>query len=99
MIVGDALTALPISANDIELTYYAKVPALTSIANTNWLLTKHPAIYLRAALFVAAEWAKDQTEMLKQGSFLAGLVNAFNAQNDLAKFGNAGIVNTDAVIW
>ncbi len=99
MIVGDDLTALPLSSNDIELTYYKQVPALTVSATTNWLLTKHPGIYLRAALFMGAEWAKDQTEMLKQGAFLAGLVNAFNAQDNLAKFGNAGIVNTDAVIW
>lgn len=98
MLVGSSLTALPLSSNDIELTYYARVPALTASATTNWLLTKHPGIYLRASLFMAAEFIKDTEEMLKQGSMLAGLVRAFNAFDQSAKFGNAGITLT-GVIW
>lgn len=99
MIIASTLTALPLSSNNIELTYYARVPALTASATTNWLLTKHPGIYLRAAMFMAAEWDKDDKEMLKQGSMLAGLVNGFNSADNLAKFGNAGIVNTEVVAW
>lgn len=99
IILGSTLTALPLSSNNIELTYYAKVPALTSLAATNWLLTKHPNIYLRAALFMAAEWDKDNTEMIKQGSMLAGLVNGFNSFDNLAKFANAGVTNTDVPVW
>jgi hypothetical protein len=98
-IVGNSLTALPLSSNDIELTYYAKVPALTASATTNWLLTKHPGIYLRASLFMAADWIKDTTEMVSQGSMLAGLINAFNAADNRAKFGYAGMTNTDVPVW
>jgi len=98
MIIASTLTALPLSSNNIELTYYARVPALTASATTNWLLTKHPGIYLRASLFMAAEYIKDTEEMLKQGSMLAGLVKGFNNADNMAKFGNAGITLT-GIVW
>src|SRR5690606_11870740 len=50
MIIGDELTALPLSANDIELTYYQQLPALTESNTTNWLLTKFPKLYLHTCL-------------------------------------------------
>jgi hypothetical protein len=35
------------------LTYYADIPALTSDDDTNWLLDKHPGIYLFGCLLMA----------------------------------------------
>lgn len=98
MIIGDELTALPLSSNDIEVTYYAAVPALTASAPTNWLLTKHPGIYLRATLFQAADWLKDGSdEVTKQASMLAALVKAFNGTDNRAKFANSGTYNREPV--
>lgn len=43
------LSPTPDTAYTINIKYYAKVPALAT-ASTNWLLTKHPNIYLYGSL-------------------------------------------------
>lgn len=50
------------SANSMSkatIAYYARVPALSATANTNWLLTHFPSIYLYSALAGLYKWAKD----------------------------------------
>lgn len=50
------------SAGDQTLTleYYARIPTLTtSMATTNWLLDKYPAVYLYAVAFEAAKYLRD----------------------------------------
>lgn len=60
-IVGNAvhLHSAPAEAVTIALTYYARVPALTEAAPTNWLLTAFPDVYLYAALVEFAIWSQD----------------------------------------
>lgn len=43
----------PDAAYTYTLRYYQRVPALSSEAGTNWLLTKHPDVYLFGALVQA----------------------------------------------
>jgi hypothetical protein len=43
-IVGREIRAR--TASTLTILYYAKIPPLTSVENTNWLLTKAPDIYL-----------------------------------------------------
>jgi hypothetical protein len=97
IIVGSSLTALPLSANDIELTYYQAVPTLTSLATTNWLMTALPNIPLRASLFMAAEWIKDTEETLKQAAMLSALISSKNKADNRAKMRNAAVVLTGAM--
>lgn len=42
------------SGTSVIVTFYKRVPALTGSANTNWMLTNHPDLYLYGSL-VAAE--------------------------------------------
>lgn len=44
----------------MELSYYAKIPALSSSNTTNWLLTKEPELYLFTALHKALGYVVDQ---------------------------------------
>lgn len=51
-----------VTKNDETLTleYYAKVPTITdSLTDTNWLLQKHPGLYLYAVGAEAAKYLKD----------------------------------------
>lgn len=59
-IIGDRLYLgpVPVDAFGISFTYYARFAALSS-AGTNWLLTKHPSIYLSAAMSEAALFTFD----------------------------------------
>jgi hypothetical protein len=89
IIIGDSLTALPLSSNDIELTYYQKVPGLTEAAPTNWLLTRFPNIYLSGCLFHAADFVKDQAEMAKHGGLFAKYTDMLNGYDARAKLSGA----------
>ena len=60
-IIDGAFELIPTPSNSVELTitYYAKVPALSSTQATNWLLTKAPDLYLYATLANAAPYLQN----------------------------------------
>lgn len=61
-IVGNQIEMLPIPAApgyQGEMTYYAKIPALSDSNPTNWLLTKNPDVYLYGTLVQTAPYLKD----------------------------------------
>lgn len=44
----------------LNVDYYAKIPTITdSLTDTNWLLQKHPGLYLYAVGAEAAKWLRD----------------------------------------
>jgi len=64
----------PTDAVTVELIYYAKVPALTDSATTNWLMTNHPDVYLWGALMEATVFLEDDEQTQKYAAlFAAGL--------------------------
>src|ERR1051325_1967659 len=78
-ILGSQLMAFPLSTNDIELTYYQKVPGLTSTNTTNWLLTEHPNFYLHACLLYVGEYIGDATRVSNESQFLQSYIDLMNA--------------------
>ena len=90
-IIGASLFTFPRAAHQVELTYYADVPALTALAPTNWLMTRNPGIYLRAALMQAAEYIKNDGEFQKQALLLRSLISGMNRADNLASQAKAGI--------
>lgn len=98
MIIGNELTALPLSANDIELTYYQKIPALSDANTTNWLLTRLPNLYLHGCLFHAAELTRNTEKMALEGALVEKYIASLTALDNRAKFGNAG-VTLGGVVW
>jgi hypothetical protein len=94
MVVGSSLTALPISANDIELTYYQKIPALSNSTTTNWLLTKMPNIYLHACLMYAAEFLKEDDQIAKEAEFVGRFQDQLAALDMRSRQSSAGMYLT-----
>jgi len=90
-IVGSNLYTYPKVTADVELTYYAKIPALTASNTTNWLLTKNPSVYLRAALMQAAEFIKDDVEAQKQTLICRSLMNGLQNSDFMANYARAGV--------
>ncbi len=43
----------------IRMVYRRTIPALTSVATTNWLLTRAPDVYFNGAMFEEAIWERD----------------------------------------
>lgn len=59
-IVGDQIEVLPGpgGSQSLELTYFARIPAL--VGGANWLMTSHPDVYLYGSLIHAAVHMQDQ---------------------------------------
>lgn len=59
-IVGNQVEFIPAaSGQTFDYVYYAKIPALSDMATTNWLLDLHYDLYLYGALVQAALYLKD----------------------------------------
>jgi hypothetical protein len=63
-IEGETIIIRPTSTTDIELSYFQKIPALSDVATTNWLLTAHPDAYLFGSLCEAQGLNVDFDKML-----------------------------------
>ena len=74
-IIGTKIHLYPVSTTEIELTYYAKVPALSDSNTSNWLLTAYPNIYLDGSLYHASRWLRnnDADMAMFLTSFVAGM--------------------------
>lgn len=59
-VVGRNVLVAPIPASGtLQVTAYKKIPALTAVAPTNWLLQEAPHMYLYASLMHASPFLKD----------------------------------------
>lgn len=85
-IIGSSLYTFPLTSSDVELTYYAKVPALSDAAPTNWLLTARPELYLRASLMHAAEFIKDDEEAAKQKALADMVIEQMHRLDERANY-------------
>lgn len=93
-IIGDSLYTYPLSTNDVELSYYRTIPALTDSNTTNWLMTKAPGVYLRTCLMFAADFMKGpgaDTEVTKQAQMAKALIGGLNRSNMMANYARAGL--------
>lgn len=93
-IIGNELRLAPAPSGSLnaELAYYAKVPPLSDAAPSNWLLAVAPNIYLYAALFEAATYVGDDSQLPKWFAQFAAAMVAFQSQDRRARHGAAPLV-------
>lgn len=89
VIQGSTLTAYPLSASDIVLDYYAKIPALSVSNTTNWLLTKAPEIYLYGSLIESAPFMEDDNRLATWISLYKAAVDELIAADTRAVWSKA----------
>ena len=84
---------LPFQSGEVELTihYWAKVPALTALAPTNWLINAHPNLYLYACLRNAAIWTKDDRGIERYTGLLQGEWDAIKRGDVNRRFGGSAL--------
>lgn len=96
-VVGSSLQALPTpdQAYTAELTYYAKIPALSNSNTSNWVLAAYPDAYLYGTLVQAAPFIKDDLDRLTTwGSMFQAALNDIQAANRIP----AGKLRTDLAL-
>lgn len=74
-----------------ELTYYAKIPALSDSATSNWLLEVAPDVYLYGALMEAAPYLDDQEKLATWGGLLEQAMEAIRIEQSRAAVGSSSI--------
>lgn len=76
-VVGGEFWFLPVQSDaaSVQLVYYAKVPALSDSATTNWLLTGHPDVYLWGALLEACVYLEDDEQAQKYAAMFSAALD------------------------
>lgn len=71
-----------------EITYYAKVTALSADADTNWLLTNNPDVYLYASLIHSAPYLREDPRLAVWAGLLAQAMSEIENETAAARFGS-----------
>ena len=86
-IVGSQLEVVPVVGDDteIEMAYYAKIPALSDSNTTNWLLTQWPDLYLYGALVHAAPYLREDDRIATWKGLADQLTEEIRMSDERAK--------------
>lgn len=79
----------PDSSYDAELLYYAKIPALSDSATTNWLLTESPDLYLYGALTQSAPYLKEDDRINVWAGLYQRLIDDMMLADERARIGSS----------
>lgn len=74
-----------------EWTYYGRVPALTDLVPTNWLLAEAPDVYLYSALVQSAPYLQEDERVQTWGAMFGGARDRLNESGNKATFSGAGL--------
>jgi hypothetical protein len=89
---GVWIEVLPIQTNTVvTMTYWRKIPALTTFEPTNWLLQAHPNLYLYETLRQVAIWAKDDASIVRYGDLLASYMRKLEVADTNRRFGGTSL--------
>jgi hypothetical protein len=81
----------PDQTYNAELLYFARVPALSDAAPTNWLLTAASDAYLYGALVHSAPYLQDDARSAVWASFYQSAIDALNTASDEARYSGSGL--------
>lgn len=91
--IGEQLEVFPTpnGTYDVELLYYQKIPALSDVNATNWLLTDYPDVYLYGSLMQAAPYLDNDQKMQVWAGLYGSAINSINAESKKARYSGAGM--------
>ena len=80
----------PDATYNLEMNYYARIPALSVSNATNWLLTYFPDAYLYGALAHSAPYLGEDARMATWAALLQSAIDGIIRESEQAKFGGTG---------
>lgn len=80
----------PDGTYDLEMNYYAKIPALTTSNTTNWVLDNYPDAYLYGSLIHSAPFLGEDARMTTWAALFQSALDGIMAESEQAKFGGSG---------
>ncbi|WP_421423428.1 phage adaptor protein [Agrobacterium rosae] len=84
---------------DVELAYYSRVPSLSASNQTNWLLTKFPAVYLHSSLARAYRWLKNTEAEVLEKQTLSEAIGLLGEDHRRAMRGGNTIITGGKGSW
>jgi hypothetical protein len=91
-IIGDEFRFGPSGSTQLELWYYASVPALSDDEPTNWLMTLKPDIYLFGSLVESSSFIGDDERLPHWFSLYSGALRGLMGQDKRAKYGGTPLI-------
>jgi hypothetical protein len=87
-LVGNQIEVLPApdTSYTAELTYVATLAKLSDSNTSNWVLERHPDVYLYGSLLQAAPYLRDDERVSMWGSLYAQAIEDMVLQNERAAF-------------
>lgn len=87
-VTGDEIAVVPKPESDelIELVYYARLPALSEDRQSNWLLAKHPDLYLYAALVHSAPFLNEDERINTWQGLKEQGINTLKLESERGEF-------------
>lgn len=91
-IIGNQVQVRPKGAAELELTYYARIPALTAASPSNWLIEKAPDVYLYGLIEEIAIWERDAAKASAAETLRRQAMGGLGLADERLRWGNAEIV-------
>lgn len=81
----------PSGSFDTELLYYQKIPALTDVNTTNWLLDEAPDVYLYGSLLHTSGYLGEDARIATWAQLYSAAVQRLNETSDSAQWSGTGL--------
>jgi len=93
--IGQQFQVIPVpdsgSAYTGELTYYAKIPALTVSNTSNWLLVDSPDLYLYGSLLQAAPYLQDDQRITTWAALYTTAINDLKVSDERSRMATSAL--------
>lgn len=95
-IVGSTLEVVPTPDTGYagELTYYARIPALSNSNTSNWVLSNYPDLYLYGMLLQSAPYLRDDERLSTWQALYSRAVESLNIDDQRASAGGTLTIRT-----
>jgi hypothetical protein len=88
-IVGDEIQLNTTSSSSIEISYYAKIPALDDTNTTNWVINTHPDVYLYGCLAEAFSYIQNDEQAMKYMNLIMDGINQIKRLDRDRRYGQS----------
>lgn len=87
---GDTIEVVPTPGQSYtgRLDYFAEISTLSADTDANWLLTRHPDVYLYGSLVNSAPYLKDDNRMVTWAALLESALEEIERETRGARFGS-----------
>lgn len=96
-IEGQMLRVAPVGTAAIEMTYYARLPQLSDAQVSNWLLARHPDLYVAGVMFHLARRERDAEGAAQAAQEVLQLTADINRSAQRNRWGAAPLTPTGLV--